>query len=327
MAILRHTDWAFYDDGPESGSIIKGFKNTPLILDTETTYLYRAGIEEISGDLWRGKIKLWYRHNNNGWFAVTDSSSIIRLVPTNNIIDNSHTVQRLTNFTYISTNNGFNESDGLAGGEPIQSSGFEALWSFEIIRNDVNKNDIIELKVGIGNSNLDEYGQGNPVIVVGKKPVFATIAGYISTTWIEDLPGGRYVHSPIVDFVNESITRPDIKIKNYHAYQDPNNSGIPIYNKVLVFVSADNVFDTEAISIATDSELLPTTKPSKFKVLNDSKTKKRFNDALKNKDLPQEIYTKSTLQGDILKNIRGYLDPQKGFIDQHIIDLLEQEGG
>ena len=169
----EHTDWAFYNDGTESGSVIIGSKNTNPTLNVDTIYLYRAGVHETAGNVEDAPpFQIQYNLNAAGWNNVDGVSSVVQIVATSNIADGDDTTQRMTSFTHVSNNDGFDEVDGICGElADLQSNGFECLWAFQIIGTDVSDADSIELKVVFGSggrADLDAYNQTNPTITVSE---------------------------------------------------------------------------------------------------------------------------------------------------------------
>jgi|GEM_PF-6179581 len=171
VPVMEHTDWAFYEDGTESGSAIIGSKNINQTLEVDTIYLFRAGVHETAGTRKTNlNCQIQYNHNGGGFNAVGASSSVVQTVATANIADGDDTTQRMTSFTYISNNNCFDEVDGVAGGtlDP-NNNGAEMLWAIQILSADVADNDSIELKVVLsGGADLDAYNQTNPTITVNE---------------------------------------------------------------------------------------------------------------------------------------------------------------
>lgn len=172
---LEQIDWAFYDDGTEAGStLVSGHtkNNNPVkgALLVDTIYLYRAGVLESSGNgTMNFTCQLQYNKNTTGWNDVNGSSANIQSVATGNIADGDDTTQRMTSFSHDSTNEGFDEVDGLAGGNSadLSGTGFEALFAIQIIGADVSENDTIVLKVvDSGGGDFDDYSQTDPTITV-----------------------------------------------------------------------------------------------------------------------------------------------------------------
>lgn len=171
---LEVTNWAFYDDGTEAGSVIIGATNTNPTLDTDTIYLVRWGVEETSGNASKNtQPQLQYNHNGGGLVNATAASSVVQITATANIVDGADTTQRITAFTFDTTNEGFDELTGIAGGPTtdLASDGFEALFSFQILSGDVADTDTIVLKVVNSNdadADYDVYNQTDPTITVNE---------------------------------------------------------------------------------------------------------------------------------------------------------------
>lgn len=171
---LEVTNWAFYNDGTESGSTIIGSVNTNPTLNVDTIYLVRFGLEETSGNASKNTgPQLQYNHNGGGWNNATSLSSVVRIVTTTNITDGADTTQRITSFTFDATNEGFDELTGIAGGATtdLSNDGFEALWSIQILSADVADTDTIVLKIvnsNDGDADYDVYNQTDPTITVSE---------------------------------------------------------------------------------------------------------------------------------------------------------------
>lgn len=169
---LEAADWAFYEDGTESGSVIIGTKNNNQTLNTDTIYFFRQGLEETAGNKAANQtMQLQYNHNGGGFTNVTGSSSVIQSVASANITDQNDTTQRITAFTYDPSNKGIDEVDGIAGGSTadIDTNGYEGLFSFQIISGDVSGSDTIVLKIVnplAADADFDVYQQTNPTITV-----------------------------------------------------------------------------------------------------------------------------------------------------------------
>jgi len=173
LPVIQHTDWAFYDDGTESGSVIIGTENTNPTLDVDTLYLYRGGTHETSGNRYTNlSCQIQYNLNGGGFNTVGTGSNVVKTSISANLTDQSSTTQRITagQFVNIVNNYAVDNANGVAGtiADP-KSNGFECLWPFEIISGDVSDGDSIELKIIFnGAGDLDQYNQTNPTITVNK---------------------------------------------------------------------------------------------------------------------------------------------------------------
>ncbi|MCK5217872.1 MAG: hypothetical protein KAJ93_08785, partial [Methanosarcinales archaeon] len=169
---MEVTNWAFYSDGTEAGSVIVGAANTNQSLNVDTIYFARFGLEETGNEPSKNEApQLQYNLNSGGWNNVTDVSSVVRAAATANIADGDDTTQRITSFTFDTTNEGFDEVDGIAGGPTcdLQLTGFEALFSFTIRSADVANNDTIVLRIVDSNNSdaaYDVYNQTDPTVTV-----------------------------------------------------------------------------------------------------------------------------------------------------------------
>ena len=169
---LEVTNWAFYDDGTESGSVIIGSVNTNPTLDVDTIYQVRFGLEETSGNISKNTTaQLEYNLNGAGWNDVNAASLVVQSAPSANLTDGDDTTQRITSFTFDTTNEGVDEVNGLAGGgtADITNTGFEVLYSIQILSGDVVHNDSIQLRIVRQTAALfDVYNQTDPTITVNE---------------------------------------------------------------------------------------------------------------------------------------------------------------
>ena len=169
---LEVTNWAFYNDGTESGSTIIGSVNTNPTLDVDTIYQVRFGLEETSGNISKNTTaQLEYNLNGAGWNDVNAASLVVQSAPSANLTDGDDTTQRITAFTFDTTNEGVDEVNGLAGGgtADITNTGFEVLYSIQILSGDVVHNDSIQLRIVRQTAALfDVYNQTDPTITVNE---------------------------------------------------------------------------------------------------------------------------------------------------------------
>ena len=154
---LAHNDpaydqdsFAFYNDGTESGSTIIGSVNTNPALELDTTYLVRFLVQETAGGTGNNtSIQFEYNLNGAGWNNVTGTSSVIRATDSANLTDGGNTTQRIGAGTYLTTNGGIDDVDGLAGGANLDFAGndeAEMLYAFQIRSADVSAGDTIQLR-------------------------------------------------------------------------------------------------------------------------------------------------------------------------------------
>lgn len=164
------TDWAFYDDGTESGSVIIGAKNTNPTLEVDTIYFFRAGAEETAGNRWNNaEINFEYNLNGGGWNPVTTASSVVRAVSSINVTDGDDTTQRMTAFTFITNNTAVDDSGTMNTVADPQNDGFEVLFVFQIQSGDVVDSDSIELRIlHSAGSAFDVVNQTNPTVTVSE---------------------------------------------------------------------------------------------------------------------------------------------------------------
>ena len=166
-------DWAFHNDGTESGATFIDSSNLSPAKGTianDTIFFFRQGAEETAGGGWMNvNLQLQYNHEGAGYVDVTATSNVIQSVATANIADNANTTQRITSYTFESTNGAFDEVDGDAGNgsQDFTNNGTEFLYSIQIIGADVSDDDEVELRITIGGTPLDFY-PGSAHITVEK---------------------------------------------------------------------------------------------------------------------------------------------------------------
>ena len=144
-------DWAFYDDGTESGAAIIGLKNNNQTLDVDTIYHIRFAWGDTAGNKWNNpSIQLQYNLNSGGWNNVNAASSVVQSAGAGSgLTDGGNTTQRLAlvSTTWVVTG-GQEEVDGLFSTtiDPTDESS-ELVLAFTIISGDVVDTDTIELKI------------------------------------------------------------------------------------------------------------------------------------------------------------------------------------
>ena len=130
---LDQDSYAFYNDGTESGSTIIGTANNPQTLDADTTYQVRFLIQEANGGSSNSnQFQLQYNLNGGGWNNVTGTSNVVRSTA-GALTEDGNTTQRLGSGTFISSNGGQDEVDGLTLSNGISFVGndeSEVLYSF-----------------------------------------------------------------------------------------------------------------------------------------------------------------------------------------------------
>jgi hypothetical protein len=170
--VLEVTEWAFYADGTEGGSVIIGSAKDNPTLAVDTIYFVRFGLEETAGNSAMNQTaQLQYNYESGGWVNVDGSSAVVQSVATGNIADGADTTQRITSFSFDGSNEGFDEVDGVAGGNmaDISSNGYETLHSFQILSGAVSDAETIVLKIVNpldSNNDFTTYNQVDPTITV-----------------------------------------------------------------------------------------------------------------------------------------------------------------
>jgi len=160
---------AFYNDGTESGSTIIGTADTQQTLDNDTTYFCRALQENPVAAGEKQAFNWEYNHAGGGWTAVTTTSSVIIAVTSSNVANADDTTNRLGGTgTFITDNNGV---DDTGSGTDCTSAGndkTEALLVFQIVGADVTDADEILLRCTNTKSRTQTYTGGNADIDVNK---------------------------------------------------------------------------------------------------------------------------------------------------------------
>ncbi len=108
--------------------------------------------------------QLEYNHNGGGWNDVTGSSAVIRAWGSDNLTDGEDTTQQLGSGTFISNNDGVDETNGQAGGIVLDFVGgdeVELEFSLRLMGGDLLNNDSIQLRI----KGLDTY-TNTPTITV-----------------------------------------------------------------------------------------------------------------------------------------------------------------
>lgn len=105
------------DDGSESASTFKAAVNTNFNQPQDENFRIRFLIQEDDDveDL-DMTFQLQYNLNAQGWNNVDGASSVVRSAASTFFADGDTTTQRIGAGTFIGTNNGMDETEGLAGG-------------------------------------------------------------------------------------------------------------------------------------------------------------------------------------------------------------------
>lgn len=146
-ASFNLAQYAFYNDGTESGSTIIGSANSQQELDCDTTYICRVEIVEENGAGGDCKTPEWeYNHNGGGWVDVTTSSSVVKAV-SGGLVDGNDTTQRLGSGSFISTNAWQSEDGPMPTLTYAASEVCEGALNFQVIAADVSDGDEVLLRM------------------------------------------------------------------------------------------------------------------------------------------------------------------------------------
>jgi hypothetical protein len=152
------TDYAFYQEGTESGSTIIGTQNNQQTIDVDTNFQIRILLQETSGTADVFESLQWeYNLAAAGWNNVTTSSSVLQAVNSTSLTDGGDTTSRLTGGggTFITPNAWVTEDGNSANLSFPGNDHCEALLSCQIIGADVS--DGQELLVRVGGTPLPTY--------------------------------------------------------------------------------------------------------------------------------------------------------------------------
>jgi hypothetical protein len=158
------------NDGSETTATWKAAANTNWTEPVTTEYYgdhfrVRFLVQENGGVSAADKtFQLEYSHNGGAWNDVSGASSVIKAKASDNLTEAEDTTQQLGSGTFISDNDGVDETNGQAGGTMLDFAGgdeVELEFSLMIKGEDVVNNDIIQLRI----KGLDTYSN-TPTITV-----------------------------------------------------------------------------------------------------------------------------------------------------------------
>jgi hypothetical protein len=138
------------DNGDETTSTWTAAADTDWNQMVDKNFRVRFLVQETAGVADSGKtFQLEYNRNGGGWNDVTGSSSVVKAAATANVTDAVDTTQQLGSGTYVSTNGGFDESNGQVGSMDFAGSDeVELELSLQIVSADVSNGDTIQLRGG-----------------------------------------------------------------------------------------------------------------------------------------------------------------------------------
>lgn len=171
------TDYAFYDEGTESGSSIIGTQNNQQSVDVDTNFQIRILLQETSAtaDDFEG-LQWEFELNTSGTFAnITTSSSVIQAVDSSSLTDANDTTSRLTggSGTFITPNAWITEDGNSANLTYAASEHCEALLSAQIIGADVSNGDQILVRVaGSPNPSYTQTADIDVIKAAGARRIF-----------------------------------------------------------------------------------------------------------------------------------------------------------
>jgi hypothetical protein len=155
---FAQTDYAFYLDGSEVAASIIGTQNNQQTLDVDTNYQIRLLIQETGGsddDDQELPVFEYELNTSTVWNDITESSSVIQAVDSNNLTDGGDTTSRLTggSGTFITPNAWVTEDGNLPTLSYVAGEHCEALLSCQIIGADVSNGDQILVRLN-GSPNI-----------------------------------------------------------------------------------------------------------------------------------------------------------------------------
>jgi hypothetical protein len=139
------------DDGSETTATWISEKNTNWSQRPDRTFRLRLVIDGTK--LFFGTVQLYYSLNGIAFFAITASSSKIKVVPTVNYTHNDDSTQQVGSGDFFTDNHGMTTdvNDGRTSSdfkvtedEPLTEA--EAEWSLQIVGDDVADGETLELR-------------------------------------------------------------------------------------------------------------------------------------------------------------------------------------
>ena len=141
-------EYAFYNDGSESGSSIIGSSNSQQTLDVDTTYLFRLQIHNDNNKEGNATWTFEFNHAGGGWTDVSTSAAAIQAVDSSNLTEGDDCTNRLTNqgADFISDNNGVTEDGVTTQYSHLAGDYAEILLAFQIPAAQVSDGDEILIR-------------------------------------------------------------------------------------------------------------------------------------------------------------------------------------
>lgn len=128
-------EYAFYNDGSESGSTIIGTPNNQQTLDVDTIYLFRLQIHNDNNKVSTGNAWTFeFNHEGGGWTDVTTTAAAIQAVNSGNLVEGEDCTNRLTSqgADFIADNNGVTEDGTTTAYTHVAGDYIEVLLAFQI---------------------------------------------------------------------------------------------------------------------------------------------------------------------------------------------------
>ena len=142
------------DDGSESAATWKETVNTNWSQDIDENFRVRFLIEETADEADADvQFQLQYNKNSGGWNDVNAASANVRSFASPNVVDGANTTEQLAGpGTFLTSNAGFDEVNGLVGGTALDFSAtineeVELEFCVQIRGVDVSGGDTIQLRV------------------------------------------------------------------------------------------------------------------------------------------------------------------------------------
>ena len=155
------------DDAGETDSTFKGSADSDFSQDVDTKFRCRFVIQETAGGMAQNLTpQLRYNLASAGWNDVNASSSVVQSVASSTVVDGIDTTQQVGGGTFVTTNAGFDEVDGLSGTINLQSNEFECEFNIQIIGADVANDQTLQLQVTNGVTDLSNYASTPTITVI-----------------------------------------------------------------------------------------------------------------------------------------------------------------
>lgn len=151
MFTLAQTQYRFYEDGTESGSVAIANQNTDITRAVSSPQLLLRVMIDETGGVAGGATddyQLQASLNGGAFQNVTTSSTVVKAFASGNLTDAGATTNRLTGGTGTFSGTASVSEDGLVDNYAVPSNGFgELLYAIELVPADLANNDALAFRV------------------------------------------------------------------------------------------------------------------------------------------------------------------------------------